>query len=112
MANPYRRPRSLLIQIVYRRKKLKKEKAMLARLPVCLLCLVVLSITITPVLGAQELVGPTVRHDVHHDVSPPLSEMIKHAPPPSLEMQEAEPARQIPLPPGLSNLAEDPIRQT
>ncbi len=36
--------------------------------------------------------GPTtVRRDVHHDVSPPLSEMIKHAPAPSLERRPVEP---------------------
>src|SRR5262245_42426988 len=56
--------------------------------------------------------GPTtVRRDVHHDVSPPLSELIKNAPPASLEMHEAEPMRRIPLPPGLTQLEEDPIRQ-
>jgi len=46
--------------------------------------------------------GPTtVRRDVHHDVSQPLSEMIKHAPPPSLERRPVEPMKLIPLPPGL-----------
>src|SRR5712675_417895 len=53
----------------------------------------------------------TVRHEVHRDVSPPLREMIKFMPPPSLSRHEAEPVRRIPLPPGLSNLEEDPIRQ-
>lgn len=53
----------------------------------------------------------TVRHDVHHDVSAPLREMILHAPPPSLEKHEAEPARRIPLPPGLTQLEEDPVLQ-
>jgi hypothetical protein len=37
--------------------------------------------------------------------------MIRYAPPPSLEKQEAEPMRRIPLPPGLSQLEEDPVRQ-
>src|SRR6266852_3067453 len=56
--------------------------------------------------------GPTtVRRVVHHDVSLPLSEMIKHAPPPSLEMREVEPLKRIPLPPGLTPLEEDPVRQ-
>src|SRR5258708_1923443 len=54
---------------------------------------------------------PTVRRDVHPDVSLPLSEMIKHAPPPSLEMREVEPLKRIPLPPGLTPLEEDPVRQ-
>ena len=35
--------------------------------------------------------GPTtVRRDVHHDVSLPLSEMMKHAPPPSLQHRPVE----------------------
>ncbi|MBZ5663606.1 MAG: hypothetical protein LAO30_03295 [Acidobacteriia bacterium] len=44
----------------------------------------------------------TVRHDVHRDVSAPLSEMILHAPPPSIERREAEPVRRIPSPGGLA----------
>jgi len=56
--------------------------------------------------------GPTtVRRDVHHDVSPPLSEMIKHAPPPSLERREVEPMKLIPLPPGMDQPQEDPVIQ-
>ncbi|HWY21778.1 MAG TPA: hypothetical protein VNX26_11195 [Candidatus Acidoferrum sp.] len=56
--------------------------------------------------------GPTtVRRDMHHDVSRPLSEMIKNAPPPSLQRREVEPMKLIPLPPGLSQLQEDPVRQ-
>jgi hypothetical protein len=55
--------------------------------------------------------GPTtVRRDVHHDVSLPLSEMIKHAPPPSLERRPVEPMKLIPLPPGLTP-QEDPVIQ-
>ena len=53
----------------------------------------------------------TVRREVHRDVSPPLREMIKLTPKPSLAKHEAEPARRIPLPPGLSILEDDPIRQ-
>jgi hypothetical protein len=57
--------------------------------------------------------GPTtVRRDLHHDVSPPLRDLIKNAPPPSLTRRPVEPMRLIPLPAGLSQLAEDPIRQT
>ncbi len=57
--------------------------------------------------------GPTtIRRDMHHDVSPPLREMIKYAPPPSLVRKEVEPLKRIPLPPGLSQLEEDPVRQT
>jgi len=54
----------------------------------------------------------TVRRDVHRDVSAPLRDMIKAAPAPSLVRHEAEPLRRIPLPPGLSQLEEDPVRQT
>jgi hypothetical protein len=83
-----------------------------ARRPACLLYLMLFSLTSALVLSAQTPNGFTVRYDVHHDVSPPLRDMINNAPPPSLERHEAEPARQIPLPPGLSKLEEDPIRQT
>jgi hypothetical protein len=53
----------------------------------------------------------TVRHEVHHDVSLPLSEMIKSAPKLPASRHEAEPVRQIPLPPGLTTLREDPVLQ-
>jgi hypothetical protein len=55
----------------------------------------------------------TVRREVQRDVSPPLREMIKLMPPPSLGRHEAEPARRIPLPPGLETQVqtEDPVRQ-
>jgi len=56
--------------------------------------------------------GPTtIRHDVHHDVSLPLSEMIKHAPPASLARRRVEPMRRIPLPPGLEAAQQDPVIQ-
>jgi hypothetical protein len=56
--------------------------------------------------------GPTtVRRNVHHDVSLPLSEMIKHAPPPSLQHRPVEPMRLIPLPAGLQAIQEDPVIQ-
>jgi hypothetical protein len=61
-----------------------------------------------PVLAQSHM---TVRREVHRDVSQPLSEMIRNTPPPSLQRHEAEPVRLIPLPPGLSTLAEDPVRQ-
>ena len=53
----------------------------------------------------------TVRRQVHHDVSAPLRDLIKVAPPASLVRREAEPVRRIPLPPGFAPLAEDPVRQ-
>jgi hypothetical protein len=57
--------------------------------------------------------GPTtVRRDVHHDLSPALREMIRHAPPPSLERRPVEPMKLIPLPPGLVRFQEDPVIQT
>jgi len=68
---------------------------------------------LAPSAFAQASSGPTtIRRDVHHDVSQPLSEMIKNAPPPSLERREVEPMKLIPLPPGLSQNQEDPVRQT
>ncbi|MBZ5657018.1 MAG: hypothetical protein LAO56_17265 [Acidobacteriia bacterium] len=53
----------------------------------------------------------TVRGQVHHDVSAPLRDLIQAAPQAPLTKHEAEPVRRIPLPPGLSPLAEDPVRQ-
>jgi hypothetical protein len=56
--------------------------------------------------------GPTtIRHDVHHDVSQPLSEMIKHAPPPSLARRRVETMKLIPLPPALFAAQQDPVIQ-
>jgi hypothetical protein len=56
--------------------------------------------------------GPTtIRHDVHHDVSQPLSEMIKHAPPASLARRRVESMKLIPLPPGLAAEQQDPVIQ-
>ncbi len=52
-----------------------------------------------------------VRRDVHHDISPPLVEMIRNARPGEHEQGEAEPRRSIPLPVGLRPLLEDPLRQ-
>ena len=70
-------------------------------------------LALAPLVAAQTVQhGPTtVRSDVHHDVSPPLRDLIRNAPPPSLERREAEPVLRIPLPPGLPELPEDPIRQ-
>src|SRR5712671_27326 len=55
----------------------------------------------------------TVRREVHRDISPPLREMIKLMPPPSLARHEAEPVRRIPLPPCLDaqGEVEDSVRQ-
>ncbi len=67
-----------------------------------------LSFTVS--LAAQS--GPTtIRHDVHHDVSPTLLEMMKHAPPASLVRRRVEPLRRIPLPPELMQHQEDPVIQ-
>ena len=62
-----------------------------------------------PVSTAQSLM--TVRVEEHHDVSPPLRDLIAVAPQQTLVLHEAEPVRQIPLPPGLATLPEDPVRQ-
>lgn len=63
-------------------------------------------------LAQSTTTGMTVRHDVHHDVSAPLRDLIKSAPAPSLQRHEAEPVGRIPLPPGLSPNVEDPVLQT
>ncbi len=72
-----------------------------------LTCLVLCSFL--PVLAQSPKM--TVRYDTHRDLSAPLSEMIKTAPRPSLVKHEAEPLRRIPLPPGMTQLEEDPVRQ-
>jgi len=79
-------------------------------LQLTVLALAMLICLVTPLFA--QVTGMTVRHDVHHDVSPPLRDLIKNAPPVSLTRHEAEPVRRIPLPPGLTNLPEDPVRQT
>jgi len=56
--------------------------------------------------------GPTtIRTDVHHDVSLPLSVMAANAPAQQLTQREAETWKRIPLPPGLSPLTQDPLLQ-
>jgi hypothetical protein len=65
--------------------------------------------------SAQNL-HPVLRWNVKHDVSAPLSEMIKNAPKASaaaLLKHEAEPVRRIPLPPGMANApaVQDTVRQ-
>jgi len=72
-----------------------------------LTCLILCSFL--PVLAQSPKM--TVRYDTHRDLSAPLSEMIKNAPPPSLVKHEAEPLKRIPLPPGMTQLEEDPVRQ-
>ena len=62
--------------------------------------------------SAQVMQGPTtIRQNVHHDLSLPLSEMVKNAPAPDLTLHEVEPMKLVPLPPGLIQLSEDPVRQ-
>ena len=67
---------------------------------------VLLSVSLTA--QAQNQSHSVVRWNVKHDVSAPLSEMIKNAPKAStlaLSKHEAEPVRRIPLPPGMSGAA-------
>ena len=55
----------------------------------------------------------TTRWNVKHDVSAPLSEMIKNAPKSTAGAKhEAEPLRRIPLPPGMLPGVEDSVRQS
>ena len=77
------------------------------------ICLLPVLTAVLPIaLMAQVMQGPTtIRYNVHHDVSLPLSEMMKNAPAPYLTVHEAELMKRIPLPPGLSALTDDPVRQ-
>src|SRR5258707_1380916 len=76
-------------------------------------CAAALVVLFTFPLAAQQVVGPLVFQDVHHDVSPAVRDMptinaagnaatahIKH---------EAEPARRIPLPPGMGGAQTGPV---
>jgi hypothetical protein len=82
-------------------------------LPRHFVVLLVLLFGFAATVSAQVMEGPTtIRQNVHHDVSLPLGEMIKNAPPVTdLALHEVEPMKRIPLPPGLSTLTEDPVRQ-
>lgn len=76
-------------------------------------CAAALAVLLSFPLAAQQVVGPLVFQDVHHDVSPAVRDMptinaannaatahIKH---------EAEPARRIPLPPGMGGVHTGPV---
>jgi hypothetical protein len=76
-------------------------------------CAAALAVLFSFPLAAQQVVGPLVFQDVHHDVSPAVRDMptinaagnaanahIKH---------EAEPARRIPLPPGMGAAHTGPV---
>ena len=73
--------------------------------------------SVASVAQTQTPAHSVVRWNVHHDVSAPLSEMIKNAPKLSaaaLAKHEAEPLRRIPLPPGMTTGAaavQDLVRQ-
>src|ERR1700691_2113451 len=80
--------------------------------PVRGILVLILSGILPVALLAQAGRGPSiVRRDLHHDVSPPLADMIRNVHPVSHGKLEAEPRRGIPLPPGLRPLDEDPVRQ-
>ena len=62
--------------------------------------------------SAQVMQGPTtIRQSVHNDLSLPLRVLAQQAPSPGSTINEAEPVKRVPLPPGLTALAEDPVRQ-
>ena len=76
----------------------------------------VMFLVVSAVAQTQIQPHPVVRWNVKHDVSAPLSEMIKNAPKLSaavLAKHEAEPVRRIPLPPGMANapIVQDAVRQ-
>ncbi len=83
------------------------------RFPLCFaLEILIVTAICCPALVAQAGGGPTtVRFDLHHDVSPPLREMIRNAVPGAHEEREAEPARRIPLPLGLNPAFHDAALQ-
>lgn len=73
----------------------------------------VFPILISSVAVGQLRPGPTtIRRDLHHDVSPPLIDLIRMAPPLTNVHHEAEEMRNIPLPARMSPLSEDPVRQS
>src|ERR1035441_5047277 len=81
--------------------------------PWYLIVLLAISLAITTTLSAQVMQGPTtIRQNVQHDISLPLSVMVRNAPPPDLTLREVEPMKRIPLPLGLSMLEGDAVRQT
>ncbi len=79
-------------------------------------CLVLMALLFgfAATVSAQVMQGPTtIRQNVHHDVSLPLTEMVKNAPPVTdLSLHDVEPMKRVPLPPGLSTLTEDPVLQS
>jgi hypothetical protein len=80
---------------------------------VCVLLALIFYFSITS--AAQVTQGPTtVRAEIAHDVSPPLSVMMKNAPKPPKGEKEAEEWKRIPLPPGLAQqqLTQDPVLQS
>src|SRR5258708_22173288 len=90
---------------------LSRASASRLALAVILFSLVVPTL-VESVFAQTTQTGPTtVRTNVHHDTSPPLLEMMKNAPPPSLERRPVEPMKLIPLPPGLAQPQEDPVVQ-
>src|SRR5271167_1854998 len=81
-------------------------------LPLCLLAVCALLLVASGPLFAQSMQAPTtIRQNVHHDLSLPLRELVKNAPPPDTTLHEVEPMKLVPLPPGLTALTEDPVRQ-
>ena len=77
----------------------------------CLLLLLVLVVPATSI--AQVMQGPTtIRSNVHHDVSLPLSVMVQNAPPVTGGRREAEAWKRVPLPSWTTQLTNDSVQQT
>jgi hypothetical protein len=77
--------------------------------------LLTLAFCVPITLLGQVMQGPTtVRNNIAHDVSAPLSVMIQNAPKLKQSPKEAEPWKRLPFPPGLAQqqLSEDPVRQS
>jgi hypothetical protein len=86
----------------------QRSRVLTGHFAVLLTLLLVCAIT----TSAQVMQGPTtIRQSVHNDLSLPLRVMAQHAPPPGSTINEAEEVKRVPLPPGLTELTEDPVRQ-
>ena len=76
----------------------------------CLLSL--LTLFLPALLTAQVMQGPTtVRNNVHHDVSLPLSVMARNPPKDTEEEKEAEAWKRVPLPTWATQPTNDPVLQ-
>jgi hypothetical protein len=78
-----------------------------------LTALLALTVSVPFLLQAQVVQGPTtIRSNVHHDLSLPLSVLAQQTPQEEEKELEAEPMKLVPLPPGMMQVTTDPVVQT